>query len=83
MLASRAAERKLILGSNTLRSCGRDSDLISPASQGGLGGDAIMIKGGGPNYIYVRNLCLEGAEEVFALPRRGSRYSGRVESVRP
>ena len=33
--------------------------------------------------IHVQNQCLEGAEEVLAPPRRGSRYSERVESVRP
>ena len=41
------------------------------------GGAAIFMGGLG------RTQCLEGAEEVLAPPRRGSRCSGRVESVRP
>ena len=46
--------------------------------------DCVFIEADDVGYIAVRNQCLEGAEEeVLAPPRRGSRCSGRVESVRP
>ena len=46
--------------------------------------DCVFIEADDVEYILVRKQCLEGAEEeVLAPPRRGSRYSGRVESVRP
>ena len=41
--------------------------------------DCVFIEADHARYIWVRNQCLE----VPAQPRRGSRYSGRVESVRP
>ena len=45
--------------------------------------DCVFIKADGVYGVFVRNQCLEGTDEVFAPPRRGSRCSGRVESVRP
>ena len=45
--------------------------------------DCVFIEADNVKYIYVRNQCLKGAESVLAPPRRGSRCSGRVESVRP
>ena len=45
--------------------------------------DCVFIEADDVENIYVRNQCLEDAEEVLAPPRRGSRCSGRVESVRP
>ena len=45
--------------------------------------DCVFIEADGVEYVNVRNQCLEGAEAVLVPPRRGRRYSGRVESVRP
>ena len=45
--------------------------------------DCVFIDADDVEKIFVRNQCLEGAEAVLAPPRRGSRYSGRVESARP
>ena len=45
--------------------------------------DCVFIAANDVRGIQVRNQCLEGADEVFAQPRRRSRCSGRVESVRP
>ena len=46
--------------------------------------DCVFIAANDVHGVYVQNQCLEGAEEeVLAPPRKGSRYSGRVESVRP
>ena len=45
--------------------------------------DCVFIEADDVRYILVRNQCPEGADEVLAPPRRGSRCSGRVESVRP
>ena len=50
---------------------------------GTKGNDCVFIAADGVRGVFVRNQCLEGAEEVLAPPRIGSRYSGRVESVRP
>ena len=47
------------------------------------GNDCVFIEADDVEYIFVRNQRLEGADEVLAPPRRGSRCSGRVESVRP
>ena len=44
--------------------------------------DCVFIEADDVQNIHVRNQCLKGAEEVLAPPRRGSRYSERVESVR-
>ena len=44
--------------------------------------DCVFIEADDVRYILVRNQCPEGADEVLAPPRRGSRCSGRVESVR-
>ena len=54
------------------------------AFHGTVYNDCVFIEADNVLYIYVRNQCLEGApEEVLTRPRRGSRCSGRVESVRP
>ena len=45
--------------------------------------DCVFIEADDVENIYARNQCLEGAGEVLAPSRRGSRCSGRVESVRP
>ena len=46
--------------------------------------DCVFIEADDVKYIYVRKQCLgRGAEEVLAPSRRGSRCSGRVESMRP
>ena len=46
--------------------------------------DCVFIEADGAfTKVYVRNQRLEGADEVLAPPRRGSRCSGCVESTRP
>ena len=63
--------------------CYEASTAPSGVFQGTEENDCVFIEADGVTSVYVRNQCLEGTKEVLALPRRGSRCSGRVESVRP
>ena len=64
--------------------CYEASSAPSGMFRGTENNDCVFIEADDVYNIWVRSQCLgRGAEEVLAPSRRGSRCSGRVESMRP
>ena len=63
--------------------CYEASTAPSGKFRGTNNNDCVFIEAEFVEQIYVGNRCMEGADEVLAPPRIGSRCSGRVESMRP